>query len=91
MDLMNDIINGKIPAAARSFLMSSRLIAIYKDAEQESVRPIAIGEMFYRLASRIVSHEATPRAKTILTNQYGVGHKDGTAQVVHQLQTRFRM
>ena len=39
MDLMNDIINGKIPAAARSFLMPSRLIAIYKDAEQESVRP----------------------------------------------------
>jgi hypothetical protein len=88
MDLMNDIINGKIPAAARSFLMSSRLIAIYKDAEQESVRPIAIGEIFYRLASRIVSHEAIPRAKTILRNQYGVGHKDGTAQVVHQLQTR---
>ena len=88
MDLMNDIINGKIPAAARSFLMASRLIAIYKDAEQQSVRPIAIGEVFYRLASRIISREAILRAKTILKNQYGVGHKDGTAQVVHQLQTR---
>jgi hypothetical protein len=88
MDLMNDIINGKIPAAARSFLMSSRLVAIYKDTEQQSVRPIAIGEVFYRLASGIISREAIPRAKTILRNQHGIGHKDGTAQVVHQLQTR---
>jgi hypothetical protein len=88
MDLVNDIINGKIPVAARSFLMSSRLIAIYKDGEQQSVRPIAIGEVFYRLASRTISQEAIPRAQTLLKNQYGVGNKDGTAQVVHQLQTR---
>jgi hypothetical protein len=49
----------KIPAAARSLLMLSRLIAIYKDAEQQSVRPIAIGEVFYRLTSRMVTQEDT--------------------------------
>ena len=87
MSLVCDIINGKVPAASRPFITASHLIALYKDDEHSNVRPIAIGEVIYRLASRIITREAILRAKPLLRNQHGIGEKNGTAQVVHQLQT----
>jgi hypothetical protein len=88
MSIVNDIINGDLTSEAKSFITASRLVPIYKDANRDRVRPIAVGEILPRLASRILTSEAIPLAKPLLVNQHGIGKRDGTAQVVHQLQTR---
>jgi len=87
MCMVNDIINGHLSPQARSFITASRLTPIYKDAQTDRVRPIAIGEVLLRLASRILTNHVIPLAQPLLARQYGIGKQDGTAQVVHQLQT----
>ena len=59
--LLKDILNGSIPDAARPYLLASRLVAITKP-NSDSLRPIAVGELFYRLAPVIV----TSRTKALL-------------------------
>ena len=44
--LLKDIINGNIPDEARQYLVASRLVGLNKPGGD--VRPIAIGELFYR-------------------------------------------
>jgi hypothetical protein len=88
MELVGYIINGKLPAEARQLITASRIIALYKDDDHVNIRPIAIGEVFYRLACRVIARIAIPLAKPLLENQHGVGENDGAAQVIHQLQTR---
>ena len=47
--LVRDIIAGAIPPSCRSLLVSSILVAVDKDSG--GIRPIAMGEYFYKLAS----------------------------------------
>ena len=47
---LKDIINGNLPDSARQQLLTSRAIGLGKP--DNGIRPIAIGELFYRLASR---------------------------------------
>ena len=49
--LLKDIINGNLPESARQLLLASRAIAPYK--RNGGIRPIAMGELFYRLAGVI--------------------------------------
>ena len=46
--LLQDITNGTLPRSIKPFLLSSNLIGLDKNQGQ-SVRPIAIGEVFYRI------------------------------------------
>jgi hypothetical protein len=88
MCIINDIINGKVPTAARDLVTSSHLVAARKGDGRNGIRPIAIGEVLYRLASRCVNSAVLPHVGANLLNQYGVGDRNGTAQLAHQLQVR---
>jgi hypothetical protein len=84
--LINDIINGNLPDKAKDYLLASRLIAIDKD-QGNSLRPIAVGEYFYRLAaSRQIKQVANQISKILLPIQYGVGISGGCEHVIHTVQ-----
>jgi hypothetical protein len=51
------------------------------------LRPIAMGEMFYRLAALIMTRKvATTTASLLSPHQYGVGVSSGAERIVHSLQ-----
>ena len=86
MCIINDIINGKVPTAARDLVTSSHLVAARKGDGRNGIRPIAIGEVLYRLASRCVNSAVLPHVGANLLNQYGVGDRNGAAH--RQLDTK---
>ena len=84
--LLKDIINGDLPHSARQLLLSSRLVALNKPGGS-GLRPIAMGEMFYRLAALIVTRNIAKTAASLLSpHQYGVGVSSGAERIVHSLQ-----
>jgi hypothetical protein len=84
--LLKDILNGNLPDAARQYLLASRLVAITKP-DSDSLRPIAVGELFYRLAAVIaVSRTRTAAAQLLSPHQYGVGVPSGAERIVHSMQ-----
>jgi hypothetical protein len=84
--LLKDILNGNIPDAARPYLLASRLVAITKP-DSDSLRPIAVGELFYRLAAVIaVSRTRTAAARLLSPHQHGVGVPSGAERIVHSMQ-----
>ena len=62
--LVEDIINGDLDDSARKYLLSSSLIASEKDSG--GFRPIAIGDVFYRLACHYVLQLVQPSAAALL-------------------------
>jgi hypothetical protein len=84
--LLKDIINGNLPERARQLLLASRLVALAKP-NSGKYRPIAVGELFYRLAGVIVVRKVTADAAALLTpHQLGVGVRCGAEQILHSLQ-----
>jgi len=84
--LVNDIVNGNLPDKAKDYILASRLIALDKN-QGNSLRPIAIGEYFYRLAaSRQIKQVANQIPKLLLPLQYGVGISGGCEHVIHTVQ-----
>ena len=49
--LVCDIINGHLPEEAKQYLLPSHLVAVPKPNTVSSIRPISMGEIFYRLAA----------------------------------------
>jgi hypothetical protein len=87
--LLRDIINGSLPEQARQYLLASRLVGLNKPTG--GARPIAVGELFYRLAGIIaVSKVVSPAAALLAPHQYGVGVSCGAERIVHSLSTRSR-
>jgi hypothetical protein len=83
--LLKDIINGNLPDRARQLLLACRAVAMAKPTG--GYRPIAVGEMFYRLAGVIVVRKVTDAAATLLApHQYGVGVLSGAEKILHSLQ-----
>jgi hypothetical protein len=84
--LLRDIINGELPDEARQLLLTSRLVALAKP-NSDSLRPIAVGEMLYRLAAIVaVRRVASEAAGLLAPHQYGVGVPAGAERIVHSLQ-----
>ena len=84
--LLRDIINGELPDEARQLLLTSRLVALAKP-NSDSLRPIAVGEMLYRLAAIVAVKRVTSEAAGLLApHQYGVGVPAGAERIVHSLQ-----
>ena len=82
--LLKDIINGSLPEEARQYLLASRLVI---DKPTGGIHPIAVGELFYRLAGIIaVSKVVSPAAALLAPHQYGVGVSCGAERIVHSLQ-----
>ena len=70
-------------APGRSFLCTSRLIAL--DKPDGGVRPIAVGELIYRLCTKaILRHSFRP--DSLSPCQYGVGTRSGVEPVIRAVQ-----
>ena len=84
--LIEQIINDDLPSTARTLLTSCSLIALNKD-EKGGIRPIAMSELFYRIAAQYALGIVTPHIHSILApHQFGVGVSDGCTQIIHSLQ-----
>ena len=81
---MEDIINGDLDESARKFLLSSSLIASEKDSG--GFRPIAIGDVFYRLACHYVLHLVQPSAAALLEPIQLAQSRGGCERAIHLLQ-----
>lgn len=83
--LIQDICNGVLSDEAKQYILPSHLVPVPKP--NRSIRPISMGEIFYRAASHYavdsVSHVI---ADTLGPMQFGVGRPAGVEQAVHQLQ-----
>ena len=83
--LICDINNGTLPESAKQYLLPSHLIGIPKS--NGSIRPISMGEVFYRAAALYGISQVTEAAASILSPiQFGVGVPAGCEQAVHRLQ-----
>ena len=83
--LLRDIINGALDDDARQLLLASRLVALTKPGGGH--RPIAVGEMFYRLAAIVAVRRVSGKAAELLSpHQYGIGVPGGAEKIVHSLQ-----
>ena len=83
--LLKDIINGNLPESARQLLLASRAIGLGKP--DDGIRPIAIGELFYRLAGVIAVRKiAMTAGKLLAPHQFGVGIANGAERILHSLQ-----
>lgn len=84
--LLRDIINGDMPDDARQLLLTSRLVALTKP-NSDGYRPIAVGELFYRLAAIVAVRRVSDQAATLLApHQYGIGVAAGAEKILHSLQ-----
>jgi hypothetical protein len=82
---VQQIVNNRLPSAVRTLLTTSFLVSLGKD--DGGRRPIAIGDLFYRLASRYVAMLITKEAqRAVSPHQYGAGQPDGCTQVVQSVQ-----
>jgi hypothetical protein len=92
-DLLADLVillaRGQVPAAARGLYTSSRLIPLDKRRPDGSrdVRPVAVGEVFLRLAGRALCLATRGDfARLLLPHQFGVGVSCGAESVVRVIQ-----
>ena len=83
--IVQQIVNNKLPAVIRTLLTTCIVVSLVK--YNGGRRPIAIGDIFYRMAARYslsliidkVQHKLAP-------HQYGIGTPDGCTQIVQSLQ-----
>ena len=89
--LTSTICNGLLPSQAMDLLKCSRLIAQAKPTDPRSHRPIAIGEVFLRMATSYLCSDLTPEIARILSPlNYGVGISGGCEIVSHRLHDALR-
>ena len=83
--LLRDIVNGDLPEDARQLLLASRLVALTKP-NSDGYRPIAVGELFDRLAAIVAVRRVSDQAAKLLApHQYGIGVAAGAEKIVHSL------
>ena len=80
--LSNLLLRGNIPIFARDAMFGASLCALNKKAG--GIRPIAVGSVYRRLASKIAAgHAARALASDFAPVQLGVGIKNGCEAAVH--------
>ncbi|XP_029657562.1 uncharacterized protein LOC115231754 [Octopus sinensis] len=80
--LCSRIVTGAIPAVARDLLFSANLTALRKS--DGGLRPIAVGNVFRRLAAKIMSRRVIPQlCREFLPFQFGVGVKGACEALAH--------
>ena len=83
--LIGHIVNDRLPATVRSLLNTCVLVSLEKDGGGR--RPVAMGDMFYRMAARFaLSLVLEPAQRALRPHQFAVGVEDGCTQVVQSLQ-----
>ena len=88
--LMSFIVSGKLNASISPWLIGAPLTALRK--KTGGYRPIAVGEVIRRLASRLCCAAAKSRLPDLLLpyGQVGVGTKGGLEAAIHTLRTVFK-
>ncbi len=81
--LVNEIVQGEAPL--RELLCASRLVPLRKP--NGKLRPIAVGELFYRLAGKAVVRTQR-RSGDLRPQQLGVGTPGGTEPIIAMLRDR---
>lgn len=86
--LINDMVQGLLPAAVQPLLTSSTCVAIPKgSAPEEGIRPITVGEIFTRVASSAaVQAVKAQAARHLMPIQRAVGVKGGLESAIHEVQ-----
>ena len=80
--LISHMLAGKVPLEVQHCFAGGRLCALHKG--QGDVRPIAAGETFRRLASKIGCLSAKAKSRTLFKDQqYGVATPAGAERVIH--------
>ena len=83
--ILQDISGGHIPLAIRPHITATRLIALAKP--NNTPRPIAMAELFYRMAAvRAVRSVMDVTAQLLGPHQYGVGVSAGCEHIIHCMQ-----
>lgn len=79
--LLNDIRNGTLPDEARPYLLSARLMAVDKNP---GIRPIAVGEAFYRAASiTLLTANESIITRALQPFQFAIGTPGGCEAAIH--------
>ena len=85
--LVSHIVNDRLPATVRDLLNTCLLVSLVKPGSGDGRRPVAMGDMFYRMAARFALSLVMESAQRALRpHQFGVGVEDGCTQVVQSLQ-----
>jgi hypothetical protein len=91
------IINGSVSGTARTRLLASRLIPILKDPvthgicpTKDRIRPVAVGEVFYRLAAQCALYKCGPLSTLFPKIQRGF-HKGSVERVVHSINAHLEL
>ena len=83
---INHIVDGRLPAACAPFFFGARLFAAKK--KNGGHRPIAVGNIHRRLASKCAAFAVAERAANLFKpNQLGVGVRGGCEAIIHALQS----
>ena len=86
--MLLDVINGKVADEVMTRLKRARLVAIPK--ADGGIRPVAVGEMFLKLAEVVMLQKYERSLGTLFAPwQYRVSQKSGCESIVHQLQESY--
>ena len=85
--IMMDLENGRMPHALKPYMLGCTIVALIKRANaamRGNLRPIAIGETFWRLATAhtLAHHEDTTRTH-LAPYQFGIGVPGGVERIIH--------
>jgi hypothetical protein len=81
-NFVNAMLRGDVPAEIRPYIAGAPVIPLAK--KDGGIRPIAIGEIFRRLVSKIANFHAMSRTKEYFARrQFGVGIKTGAEAILH--------
>ena len=83
-NLLNEILEGKVPFELRPYFFGAKLIALKKQKADGRRHPIAVGKNFRRLFAKCAGHNvfASPQAR-YGSRQVGVGTKRGAGLSLH--------
>ena len=84
---LNDFKNGLLPDDLKPYLLPANLLAL-KKKDSTKPRPVAVGELFYRIVtSWSVDSLSTTVAEILAPINLGLGVPGGVETVVHFIQT----
>src|ERR1700679_1202580 len=84
-DFINYLISGSVPSQLKYYIGGARLIALEKP--NKDLRPIAIGDSFKRIASKVMCHTYQSDIQDYFSNiQYG-NQKRGCETIVHKIKS----
>ena len=88
--LVDDILNGRLSNLERDYILTGTLIAGKKN-NGDSVRPIAMGEAFYKLAGHYGLYLVNPKLIALLEPVQLAHSPGGPERAVHLLQSRLEL